>query len=100
MLSQCSIMMCHARNVQELYSCIGPCTDTTIPVLEDVLASSDLIELNILMQITLPEALLNASTIPIGTVLPVNETTLVPPNRTHILHVTFSTVLLPSGQIR
>ena len=67
---------------------------------ENMVAILDLTTLNLLMQITLPEALLNASTIPQGTVLPVNETTLVPPNRTHILHVTFSTVLLPSGQIR
>ena len=75
-------------------------TDTAHPVLKDVLACLDLTRLNMLMQITLPQAFLNASTIPQGTVLPVNETTLVPPNRTHILHVTFSTVLLPSGQIR
>ncbi len=64
------------------------------------MAILDLTTLSLFMQITLPEAFLNASTIPQGTVLPVNETTLVPPNRTHILHVTFSTVLLPSGQIR
>ena len=80
--------------------CTGSCTDTAHPVLETVVASLSLRKLNVLTQITLPEALLNASTIPQGTVLPVNETTLVPPNRTHILHVTFSTVLLPSGQIR
>ena len=81
-------------------SCIGSCTGTAHPVLEDVVAILDLTTLSLFMQITLPEAFLNASTIPQGTVLPVNETTLVPPNRTHILHVTFSTVLLPSGQIR
>ena len=69
-------------------------------MLENMVAILDLTTLDLLMQITLPEALLNASTVPQGTVLPVNETTLVPPNRTHILHVTFSTVLLPSGQIR
>ena len=79
---------------------IGSCSGTAHPVLENMVAILDLTTLNLLMQITLPEALLNASTIPQGTVLPVNETTLVPPNRTHILHVTFSTVLLPSGQIR
>ena len=83
-----------------MFSCIGSCAETAHPALEDVLASPDLTKLSILMQITLPEALLNAATIPQGTVLPVNEDTLVPPNRTHILHVTFSTVLLPSGQIR
>ena len=80
--------------------CIGSCTGTAHPGVDIALASLNLTNLNLLMQITLPEALLNASTIPQGTVLPVNETTLVPPNRTHILHVTFSTVLLPSGQIR
>ncbi|CAL8462933.1 g2467 [Coccomyxa elongata] len=51
-------------------------------------------------KITLPDVYLNPRTVPKGTVLPLNSSSLAPPNNTKTLLVNLTQPLLPNGQLR
>ncbi len=51
-------------------------------------------------QITLPDVYLNPTTVPKGTLLPLNSSSLAPPNNTKMLLVNLTQPLLPNGQLR
>ncbi len=51
-------------------------------------------------QITTPDVLLDPHAPHPGAVLPVNESSLRPPKRTHFLYVNLTQPLLPTGQLR
>lgn len=51
-------------------------------------------------QITLPKEYLDPKTLPKGTVVPYNETSLAPPNATKTLLVNLTQPLMPNGQLR
>ncbi len=52
------------------------------------------------LQITTPDVLLDPHGPHPGAVLPVNESSLRPPKRTHFLYVNLTQPLLPTGQLR